>query len=150
MEDTKRIVEINGIKVEVDLRTAKRVDQYKVGDPVKVLVKSYGDSYSSHVGVIVGFDEFEKLPTLTVAYVEQSYSEVKLIFKGINSKSEDVEIAPLQAYDATFDLSKAIETFDNEIFKKKKELEEIERKKAWFSENYSTYFSAIADISSDS
>jgi len=146
MEDTKRIVEINGVKVEVDLRTAKRVDEFKVGDPVKVLVKKYSDSYESHVGVIVGFDEFKKLPTLTVAYVEQSYSEVKLIFKGINAKSEDIEIAPLQPYDATFDLSKAIATFDNDIYKKEKELEEIKRKKAWFTENYGTYFKAITNI----
>ena len=146
MDENKRIVEINGIKVEVDLRTAKRVDEFRVGDPVKVLVKKYSENYESHIGVIVGFDEFKKLPTLTVAYVEKSYNDVKLIFKGVNSKSEDIEIAPLQPYDATFDLSKALATFDNDIYTKEQELEEIKRKKEWFVDNYGTYFGKIADI----
>ena len=39
-DEQKRIVEIGGVKIEVDLRTAKRVDSYRVGDPVKVLTKS--------------------------------------------------------------------------------------------------------------
>ena len=37
--EEKRIVEIDGVKIEVDLRTAKRVDSYKVGDNVKILEK---------------------------------------------------------------------------------------------------------------
>ena len=40
-EDNKRIIEINGIKMEVDLRNAKRIDTFKVGDPVKVLDMTY-------------------------------------------------------------------------------------------------------------
>ena len=41
--EEKRIIEVNGIKMEVDLRNAKRIDQFKVGDSVKVLVKSYSE-----------------------------------------------------------------------------------------------------------
>lgn len=62
-DNQKTIVEINGIKLEVDLRTAKRVEEYKVGDMVKVLKKEYGDSYKSYAGMIVGFDAFVALPT---------------------------------------------------------------------------------------
>ena len=30
-EENKRVVEINGIKMEIDLRYAKRIDTFKVG-----------------------------------------------------------------------------------------------------------------------
>jgi hypothetical protein len=46
-----RIVEVDGIKLEIDERTARTIESYKVGDPVKVLVKSYGDSYNIYPGV---------------------------------------------------------------------------------------------------
>jgi hypothetical protein len=36
MEENKRIVEIDGVKIEVDLRSAKRIDTFRVGDNVKV------------------------------------------------------------------------------------------------------------------
>lgn len=39
--EERRIVEINGVKIEVDMRTAKRVDSFRVGDNVKVLDKDY-------------------------------------------------------------------------------------------------------------
>jgi hypothetical protein len=49
-----RIVEINGVKLELDMRQAKlqSIDTFKVGDSVKVLIKEYGDSYKTHAGVI--------------------------------------------------------------------------------------------------
>jgi len=37
MNENKRIIEINGVKLEVDLTTARRIDEFKVGDTVKVL-----------------------------------------------------------------------------------------------------------------
>ena len=62
----KRIVEIDGVKIEVDLRTAKRVDTYKVGDNVKILDKQYSD-YKVKPGIIVDFAEFQELPTMVIA-----------------------------------------------------------------------------------
>lgn len=41
------IIEINGVKLEIDLRHAKRIDNLRVGDTVKVLRKRYDDSYES-------------------------------------------------------------------------------------------------------
>jgi len=35
---SKQIIEINGVKLEVDLSTAKRIDEFRVGDTVKVLI----------------------------------------------------------------------------------------------------------------
>ncbi len=143
MEEHKRIVEINGVKVEVDLRTAKRVDQFKVGDTVKLLVKEYSDRYEPHVGIIVGFDEFNKLPTLTVAYVKIGYNDVEMKFVGINAKSEDYEIAPLQDYDRKFDYNKCLQTFENQLTSKRREIEDIEAKKNWFISNYDKYFKDV-------
>jgi ribosomal protein L19 len=88
----KTIVEINGVKLEVDLRTAKTVEEYRVGDTVKLLKKEYGDSYKSYAGMIVGFDPFISLPTIIVAYIDQSYSGVDIKFDYLNAKSEGVEI----------------------------------------------------------
>tara|TARA_Y100000296_G_C5180060_1_gene263699 strand:+ start:26703 stop:27176 length:474 start_codon:yes stop_codon:yes gene_type:complete len=143
--ETKRVIEINGIKMEVDLRNAKRVDQFKVGDPVKVLVKNYS-SYDCYPGVIVGFDEFKNLPSINVCYIETSYSEVKVKFKIINEKVEDIEIAPLQEFDQKFDLNNALETLDANILKRKRELEDAESKKEWFQKNYGKYFGSFFDL----
>ena len=35
---SKQIIEINGVKLEVDLSTAKRIDEFRVGDTVKVFI----------------------------------------------------------------------------------------------------------------
>ena len=66
-----KIVEISGIKLEIDERTARTVEQYKVGDRVRVLVKSYGDNYSIYPGVIAGFAAFTQLPSIELMYLEQ-------------------------------------------------------------------------------
>ena len=76
MEDSKRIIEIDGVKVEVDLRTAKRVDSFKVGDNIKILDKEY-DNYKVKPGIIVDFAEFQELPTIVIAVFEEgSWSSV--------------------------------------------------------------------------
>src|SRR5690606_28503543 len=69
----KTIIEVNGVKLEVDLRTAKRVDELRVGDRVKVLTKDYRGEYEVHAGTIVGFEPFENLPTVIVAYLKRDY-----------------------------------------------------------------------------
>ena len=37
----KQIVEINGVKFEVDMSSAKIISEYKIGDKINVLVKDY-------------------------------------------------------------------------------------------------------------
>lgn len=142
MDEQKRIVEINGIKIEVDLRTAKRVDQFKVGDGVKVLVKEYGDRYESHFGMIVGFDEFKSMPTIIVAYLKPSSWESPLKFAYINSKSTDIEIVAHDPNDIGVEKADVMESFDRELNKKKQELTDIERKKNYFENMFGRYFEA--------
>ena len=71
----KRIVEIDGVKIEVDLRTAKRIDTFSVGDNVKVLCKKYNDDYEVKPGIITDFANFKEKPTIVVAvFNEGSWS----------------------------------------------------------------------------
>ncbi len=74
--DSKQIVEIKGIKMEVDYRegTSTRVDTFKVGTKVKLLTKGYGGDYSVRPGIIVGFDQFKQLPSIKVMVVNAGYA----------------------------------------------------------------------------
>jgi hypothetical protein len=136
----KRIVEINGIKIEVDLRTAKRVDQYKIGDKVKVLVKEYSN-YVSYPGIIAAFDEFHNLPTITVVYVKTDYNKAEIRYAYINSKTEDAEIAPCDDSWLPLKQSDMNASFENEILKKQQEIEDIKRKQWYFNQYFGRYFS---------
>ena len=95
-EENKRIVEINGIKVEVDLREAKVIESFKVGDPVRVFHPgaSHRDA-DIRPGVIVGFCEFGKNPAIQILELRRDYNGVSFetvtVANGINS---EVQIAP--------------------------------------------------------
>lgn len=140
-DENKRIIDINGVKLEVDLRDAKVIDNYKVGQNVRVLTKEYGDKYKVNPGVIVGFDDFEQLPTITVAYIEISYSGADVKFLYINSEIKDAEIAPAyEIEDLRFKKSDVISKFETEISKRQEEIKDIERKKEYFLKCFDDYF----------
>ena len=139
--DYIQTVEINGMKLDVDLRTAKKIENYKIGDRVKVLVKDYSSSYKPHPGVIVAFDMFDKLPTITVAYMDISYAGAEIKFAYINSAKEDdgPELAPYND-DILVDKGDVIAKLDGEVLKKKAEIEDIELKKQYFISKFNAYF----------
>jgi hypothetical protein len=139
-DEFKKIIEINGIKIEVDLRTAKRIENYKVGDGVKLLVKEYGDTFKSYPGVIVGFDEFQNRPTIVVAYVVSSYSSVEMKFAYINKDSKDHELATLQDYETKLSFAEIQKKFDKDIHDAEAALKKKIAEKEWFNSNYHTYF----------
>ena len=142
-KSTKRIVEINGIKMEIDLRTAKRVDHYKVGDRVKVLVKGYSD-WSSNFGVIVAFDEFVNLPTITVCYVESGYS-ADLKFATINSQAKDVEIAPC-IDDVVIDQKDVLDKINRLIESKEAEINDLLAKRSYFIRHFGEWFKLATEV----
>ena len=137
--DEKRIIEVNGVKLEIDLRTAKRIDTFKVGDSVKVLKKQYSD-YKSYLGMIVGFDEFEKLPTLIVAYLSPEYSSASIEFVYFNSESKDVEICGVNEWDIPYSKSDILEKMNREISKKEEEVRELKQKLNYFTNMFGRYF----------
>jgi len=136
----KTIIEVNGIKLEIDLRHAKKVEQYRVGDKIKVLKKKYSDSYESYFGVIAGFDGFKDRPTIIIAYIETSYNGVNLHFAYINNESKDIDIAPAQDFDLSYEKGEIVGKFDAEVEKKQIEIKDIERKKKYFLDMFGRHF----------
>lgn len=139
----KKLIEINGVKLEVDMRHARKVDDFKVGDNVKVLVKEYGDNYKSHGGVIVGFDNFENLPTIVICYCELSYSSAEIKFVYLNQKSKDIEICHMGEFEKLIDLNSAKQMMEREVVKKESELLDIKRKQQYFLAHYEKTLSGI-------
>ena len=144
--EEKRIIEVNGVKIEVDLRTAKRVDQFKVGDTVKVLIKSYSD-YKSYLGMIVGFDEFDKHPTIIIAYVKAEYSSANIEFAYLNSESKDIEVCAVNEWDMPYTKKDILDKMDREITKKEEEVRELKEKKNYFLNMFGKFFEKPQDAS---
>jgi hypothetical protein len=135
-EENKRIIEINGIKMEVDLRTAKIVENYKVGDTCKVLRKNYSD-YDVSPGVIISFTEFKKLPTIELIVVDR-YGKLEYI--NYNDETKDVEIAPYNKYEVMFDFDSVVEKMDKDIETKEIELMQVKYKKELFIKEFKKSF----------
>lgn len=146
METDKRIVEIGGVRMEVDMRTAKVISEYKVGDNVRLLVKNYGDDYTIYPAVIVAFDDFKKLPTIVVAYLKLDYATAEIQFAYINRKTDadeagKFELAPANYLDETkFKKSSVLSLMQGRINKLKSEIHDIEDKREFFLHHFEKYF----------
>lgn len=138
----KRIVEIAGVKMEIDLRQAKTVESYKVGDNVKILYKTYS-SWTVIPGVIVGFDNFEKLPTIIIAGLESAGYSPTIKFFYLNSTSTELEICPANEHELQLEKSDVISAFNKEITKLELQLNEIKQKKEWFLTHFDKYFKDV-------
>ena len=140
---TKTIIEINGVKLEVDLRTAKRIDELKVGSRVKCLVKRYNDMIT-YPGVIVGFEPFTSLPSIVVAYIEGDYSS-ELKFKTFNAETKDFEIiADLDNNSLEVNKISILERMDRELSKKELEVQELKERRQFFLAKFNVYFNDTA------
>lgn len=141
--DTNSIIEINGVKVEVDLRTAKRVETLVVGSKIKLLTKGPYSGNKVHSGVVVGFEQFQSLPTIIVCYLEIEYSDCKLQFAYINSQSaEKYELIASVDDELPIQKSDILSRMDREIEKKREEIVDIERKRDYFTRHFNRYFEA--------
>lgn len=146
MNEGRTIIEVNGVKLDVDLRTAIRVDTLRVGDRVKVLTKnSYETAHKVHPGVVCGFEPFGKLPTIIVAYLDIDWSEAKLKFAYLNAESKDFEVIKAVDNDS-LDLDKAnvIGLLDRDIAKKQAEVDEAMRRRDYFLREFGAYWAPVA------
>ena len=146
MSDEKRIVEINGVKIEVDMRTAKRIDSFKVGDSVKVLRKKYSDEYEVLPGIIVDFANFKDLPTIVVAVCNEGSwsSDPTIEFININEqsyKTDKIDIVYVSKDEIKVTRDGVVEKFERAIDKKKNELADLENKFEYFK----THFLNVTD-----
>ena len=140
MDENNRIIEINGVKIEVDLRTAKRIDEFKIGDNVKVLTKNGGSDYKVIPGVIIEFVNFKELPTIQIATFETDYWGSHLKFINFNSQSKDIEICSVTEHELKLDKDRTIDKLNLEIDKKQGELDELKAKKAYMIKHFGKYF----------
>lgn len=140
MDAQTTIIEINGVKLEVDLRNAKRIDQLVIGSRVKCLVKRYSD-WATYPGIIVGFEPFPSKPTIVVAYLETDYSAASIKFQSFNADTKDFEVvADLDHNALEVNRDHVLKLFERDIAKKEMELEEIRQKRKFFLDNFGSFF----------
>lgn len=133
--ETKRIIEVNGVKMELDARTAaiQNVDTYRVGDNVTLLLteNSYGSPKRTKAlsGVIVDFANFTGNPTIVVCYLDDSYPiELKMAY--INKENAENQI--VHAERGSFDAGAG-------LLKLEKMVGEAEAKLLIAKRNYETF-----------
>jgi hypothetical protein len=142
-----KIIEINGVKFEVDARTAtlRQLDHIKIGSRVKVLVTGYGDTVEVFHGAVVGFEPFAEAPTVIIAYLKTAYSapaEIKFLY--FNGKSKEKIIVSDENDKEALEASNIVALMDKEIAKKKNEIQDLEDRKQYFLKNFKAYWSALA------
>lgn len=133
MDENMRIIEVNGVKLEIDMRTVKRVDSFRVGHRLKVLRKTYS-GYESLPGVLVGIDEFKALPTLVVACVKPFGDGIEFVY--INAETKDSEICAMSEEDIIPTRDTVLGTFDQSIQKAEADLLSLHQKRAYFVRMY--------------
>lgn len=139
LKEFEREIEIDGVKVAVDMRTVKKIDVYRVGDNVKVLKKSY-NTYQTYSGVIVDFVNFKELPAIVVAYFNQDYSGTSITFETITKDSKDIEIAPCLPHELSINKNRVIDKFNYEIEQQQHKVDELKAKRDYFLENFGKFF----------
>lgn len=150
MNTEKTVIEINGVKMEVDLRQARRIENIGVGTRIKVLRKKYGDSYEVLHGIVIGFEPFKELPTIIVAAATFDYSEAKVEFIYYNAKTEGVEIVVASDDDlAALDKTDFVSKVDREITKKEGEIAELIARKSYFLAKFKCYWEPIEQAVAD-
>lgn len=144
-DENIRIIEVNGVKLEVDLRTAKRIDRFQIGSRVKLLIKEYSN-YVVYPGTIIGFEPFDKLPTIIVAYVKRGYNECSINFLYYNSETKDHELVLAQDNDFLgLEKETVLKNMNAEIQKKEAEAEDLRRKRDYFLANFKMYWADVDD-----
>ena len=138
--ETTRVVEIGGVKVEVDLRTAKQVEHFRVGDKCKVLTfQQYrSPQHQVHHGVIVAFDQFKTMPTVVVCYLTNG-SEADLAFAYINSETQGCELA-VSNDDVLVDKADIVQRLERKITVKELEAEDLRAKLEYFKTRFGVLF----------
>lgn len=150
-EPTTTTIEINGVKLEVDLRTAKRIDNIKVGSRVKILqktrVKILQKTYGGHDvlhGVVIGFEPFEKLPTIIVAAAKLEYNSAKIEFIYYNAKSECEMVLANDADEADIDKNNFLAQIDRAVTQKEEEIKELKLRRQYFLDKFGCYWTQVA------
>jgi hypothetical protein len=139
----KTVIEVNGIKLEVDMRYARRIEEIRIGDKIKILKKGYGNDFTVHPGVVIGFEPFAQLPTVVCAYVDQDWSKAEVKFLYYNTASKDTEIVHAADQDFHVDRDALLARFDKQIDAKRREIETIEEQRKYFETNFRAFWQKV-------
>jgi hypothetical protein len=139
MSGEKRIIEVQGVKIEVDTRDITVIDTYRIGQNVKVLIKTYNDWKLFHA-VIIGFYPFNNLPTITLAYLDPSYGDEKVKFIALNKDSKDVELCPAAELDLELDKKDILDSMDRKIESIKQDLAKNVMQREFFLQRFDSIF----------
>lgn len=151
MTQERTIIEVNGVKLEVDMRYARRIEEIRIGDRVKVLTKPpYGGDFKVSPGIVIGFEPFKNLPTIVVAYVEQDWLKAEIKFLHYNAAAKEVEIVHAADEDFHVDRDALLARFDKQIADKRREIETIEEQRRYFETNFRAYWQRIELATEDS
>jgi hypothetical protein len=143
MDNEKTIIEVNGVKLEVDMRYARRIEEIRIGSPVKVLTKGDYQGGKVYAGVVIGFEPFKDLPTILVAYVEDSWASAEIKVVSINAKQKDYDLVAAADPDFAVDRSAIINRFERKIADKQREIAVIEEQKRYFETNFAVYWQQL-------
>ena len=141
MSNEKQVIEVNGVKLEVDMRYAKRIEELRIGSRVKVLDgRGYGARPEVRAGVVVGFEPFPSLPTIIIAYVKTGYNEIGLETVSYNSATEKVEIVASLDDDFSVNRNEVLGWFSRERQKLDEKRAELDAKEQFFNDRFKAYW----------
>lgn len=139
--EEKTVIEINGVKFEVDLRNATKIEHFKVGDCVKVLFKKTEYTPEKLInGIIVDFLQFKTMPTIQIAIFEESYNNAAISFVDYNSASTNIEIVPCTKHELTLEKNGFLNLLDRDIRNVEEKVADLKNKRKFFVEQYGKYF----------
>lgn len=143
------IVTINGVDIDVPDSAIKPSNHaLKIGDPVKLLVKSQYSEPTVCAGVVAGFEMFQSLPTISIAYIGGTTYTPEMRFAHINTKSADKYelVHGLDRQILEIDKSRIEQLLADEVEKKRREMDEAMAKQRFFTERFTAYFTkALAE-----
>ena len=93
--------------------------------------------------MIVGFEEFQQLPTIVIAYLEAGWSKAGIQFLYYNAKTEDKEICAAVEDELELNKQDALAHFDREIMKKQREVADLEEQKEYFQRQFGIYWQPV-------
>lgn len=131
----REVIEINGVKLDVDMRTATRVDEMKVGTRVRVLTKTYSGADVKD-GIVIGFEPFKELPTIIIATLDMGYQSASLKTIFYNAKTADTEVIVAKDVEVDELKNKALNAFQTAIDAKQRELDTLTGQRQFFLDHF--------------
>lgn len=137
-----KIIDINGVKFEVDARTAtvRQLQTIRIGAKVKVL-KDDQVKY----GTVIGFEPFPENPVVVICYIDSQYYSSSPEFKFLyySAKSKEQVVISSEDDDAAIERDDVVMKIEKEIAKKQTEIQDLEDKKRYFLSKFKAYWESF-------